>query len=163
MNDSQRLVETVDRFCRFMATLPEDALREQDWGPREVLAHLVYHHELYVTLVERFLAGVPTQPPNGPGRRLNAAAVAASQGLSLSELVERFQKANRRLMGLYRRHNPDDIVVEIRAGAKLRTLAELIPLVEAHIRNHLAKLRKSLTAGAERRQVVESGAASALH
>ena len=147
MNDSERLTKTVGQFCQFIAALPADALVEQDWGPKEVLAHLVYHHELYVNLVEAFLAGTLMEPPKGTFRELNAQAVAASREIPPSELVDRFQKANERLVELYQRHDPREITVEIKAGAKLRTLAELVPEVEAHIRNHLKKLRRELKAG----------------
>lgn len=142
MNDSERLTKAVDRFCQFIATLPVDVLVEQHWGPKEVLAHLVYHHELYANLAEAFLAGTPMEPPKGTFRELNAQAVAASRGIPPSELVNRFQKANQRLVELYQQHDPREITVEIKAGAKLRTLAELVPEVEAHIRNHLKKLCK---------------------
>lgn len=146
MNDSVRLEETVERFCRFITTLPTTALVEQDWGPKEVLAHLVYHHELYINLVEAFLAGRPVEPPKGRFRDLNAGAVAASRGITADDLVGRLREANRRLVELYRQYEPSEITVEIKAGAKLRTLAELVPEVEAHIRNHLEKLRKDLKA-----------------
>ena len=148
MKDSTRLTETVDQFCQFITALPASALVEQDWGPKEVLAHLVYHHELYVNLVEAFLAGTPVASPKGRFRDLNAAAVAASRGVSPARLVTRLQKANQRLVEVYQQSNPGEITVEIKAGAKLRTLAELVPEVEAHIRNHLEKLRKSLRSGA---------------
>ncbi len=148
MNDSERLVETVDRFCQFITTLPADTLVEQAWGPKEVLAHIVYHHELYVNLVEAFLACAPAEPPRGRFRELNEAAVTASRGVSPVKLVERLRKANQRFVELYRQHDPDEIIVEIKAGAKLRTLTELTPEVEAHIRNHLEKLRKGLKAAA---------------
>lgn len=147
MNDSERLTETVNRFCQFISALPAATLGEQNWGPKEVLAHLVYHHELYVNLVEAFLACKPVVPPTGRFRDLNAEAVAASRGTSPAELADRLQKANRRLVKLYHDHDPNEITVEIKTGAKLRTLAELIPEVEAHIRNHLEKLRKGLQAG----------------
>lgn len=147
MNDPERLTKTVNRFCQFITGLPADILVKQEWGPKEVLAHLVYHHELYNNLVEAFLAGTPMEPPQGTFRELNAQAVAASRGIPSSELVERFQKANQRLVELYQQHDPGEITVEIKAGAKLRTLAELVPEVEAHIRNHLKKLRRELKAG----------------
>ena len=121
---------------------------EQDWSPKQVLAHLVYHHELYVKLVEAFLAGTPVAPPKGRFRDLNAVAVAASRGITPAELAKRLQKANQRLVSLYQQHDPSEITVEIKAGAKLRNLAELVPEVDAHIRNHLEKLRKGLRARA---------------
>jgi hypothetical protein len=142
MNDSARLVDTVDRFCQFITALPTSALVEQDWGPKEVLAHLVYHHELFVKMVEAFLAGTPVDPPKGRFRDLNAEAVAASRGLTAPELVDRLQKANQRLVKHYQQNDPSRITVKIKAGAKLRTLADLVPEVEAHIRNHLKKLHK---------------------
>lgn len=147
MNDITRLVETVDQFCQFITTLPASALADQDWGPKEVLAHLMYHHELYVNLVQEFLAGTPIAPPKGRFRDLNTEAVRASRGIAFTELVDRLQKANQRLVEMYQQNNPSEITVEIKAGAKLRSLAELVPEVEAHIRNHLEKLRKGLQAG----------------
>ena len=144
MNDTDRLTDTVSQFCRFMETLPVPASGGQDWGPKEVLAHLVYHHELYVNLVEAFVARTPLAPPTGRFRDLNAAAVAASRGESVSRLVGRLQKANRRLVELCHLHSPEAIVVEIKAGAKPRTLEQLVPEVEAHIRNHLRQLRRDL-------------------
>ena len=147
MNDLARLEETIERFSQFITTLPASALVEQDWGPKEVLAHLAYHHELYVKLIEAFLAGTLMEPPKGTFRELNAQAVAASRGIPPSELVNRFQKANQRLVELYQQHDPRGITVDIKAGAKLRTLADLVHEVEAHIRNHLKKLRKDLQAG----------------
>ena len=144
MNDSAHLADTVDRFCQFIATLPGDALAERDWGPVEVLAHPVYHHELYVGLVEPFVTGTPAAPPTGRFRDLNAAAVEASRGIAPEELVARLQEANQRLVDLYRQHDPAEITLEIKAGATLRTLAELVPEAEAHIRNQLRKFRKDL-------------------
>ncbi len=144
MNDTDRLTDTVNQFCRFMETLPAPASVGQDWGPKEVLAHLVYHHELYVNLAEAFVARAPFAPPTGRFRDLNASAVAASRGESVSHLVGRLQKANRRLVELCQLHDPEAIIVEIKAGAKLRTLGQLVPEAEAHIRNHLRKLRQDL-------------------
>lgn len=145
MSAIERLNDTVNRFCQFIETLPPQALIEQDWGPKEVLAHLVYHHELYLSLVEACLAHAPFAPPAGRFSDLNAAAVAASRGISPAALVSRFRKANRRLVELYEQHDPEKIVIEIKAGARPRTLVQLVPEVEAHIRNHHGALRKTLS------------------
>ncbi|MEW6716391.1 MAG: hypothetical protein AB1345_02640 [Chloroflexota bacterium] len=142
MDETEKLTDTVNHFCRWITALPADMLVEQDWGPREVLAHIVYYHELFVNLVEARLSKKEFPPPEGSFRELNAAAVSASRGISPSILVDRLKKANARLVELYQRHNPEDIILEIKAGAKPRRLAELVPEVEAHIRNHLKKLQK---------------------
>lgn len=87
-------------------------------------------------------------PPKGRFMDLNADAVAASRGITVDELVDRLQTANQRLVKFYQQHNPNTITVEIKVGAKRRTLAELIPEVESHIRNRLEKLRHRLKARA---------------
>lgn len=82
---------------------------------------------------------------------MNAAAVAASRGVSQVELADRLQKAKQRLVELYRQHDPDEIIVEIKAGTILRMLTELIPEVEAHIRKALQGSQgRSVTAQAAR-------------
>ncbi len=148
MNDIARLRDAVDRFSAFILALPADTLADQstdgasgEWGPREVLAHLVYHHELYVALVEAWVTGTAAAPPAGTFRELNAQAVAANAGVPAAALVARLQEANRRLEQLYLGHDPHTIGVAIKAGAKPRTLAALVPEVEAHLRNHLRKLQ----------------------
>jgi hypothetical protein len=121
------------------------ALAEQDWGPKEVLTHLVSYHGSYVTQVEALLAGEPFEPPKGRFSDLNAQAVAASRGVPVNELLRRFRAADERLRALARglctAHDPAAIVLEIKQGAKPRTPAALIQEVEAHVRNHHRKLK----------------------
>jgi hypothetical protein len=140
MEDAERLEETVDRFCQFIALLPAGSLVEQDWGPVEVLAHLVYHHERYVNSIEAGVTRTPLSLYEGTFREMNALAIASLRGILSSDLVARLQKANQRLIELYQLYNPDDIVIIIKSGARPRTLRALLPEVEAHIRNHLRKL-----------------------
>ena len=80
-----------------------------------MLAHLVYHRELYVRLVEASVSGLPVEPPTGSFRELNAEAAAASRGLAPDELLDRLQKANHRFVELYQQHEPGEIRVEIKA------------------------------------------------
>ncbi|MCL5429645.1 MAG: maleylpyruvate isomerase N-terminal domain-containing protein [Chloroflexi bacterium] len=142
MNNVDRLIVTVERFCAFITGLPDAALEEEDWGPREVLAHLVFHHELYVTLVEAKISGKQVGLYRGRFSDMNALAVSANRGVLPDQLVERFIKANQRLVVLYKEHDPRKICFQIKADSKPRSLAALIPEVEAHIRNHFEKLRK---------------------
>lgn len=144
MNDAEQLVATVERFCKFIAALPDSTLPKQDWGPREVLAHLVFHHERYVRLAQAFLAGNPEIPYNGRYREMNARAVAENRGIPVLVLLERLRAANERLLAIYHQNDPGKIPMELKAGAKMHTLAVLIPLVEAHIRNHQEKLSKEI-------------------
>lgn len=148
MTDLERLSTTVEAFCRFIEGLPEDDLVEQEWGPKEVLAHLVYYHQLYVAQVAALLAGAPFEPPQGRYSDLNAQAVALSRGVPPAELVARFRAANRRLGELAASPQAKDIILEIKQGVKPRRLYFLIPEIEAHVRHHLQQLAKSRRATA---------------
>ena len=57
-------------------------------------------------------------------------------------LIERFKQANQRLVELYDLCGPDEIVIRIKEDSRPFTLRQLVVAVEAHIRNHLLKLRK---------------------
>lgn len=158
MTEVERLRATVESFCCFVEGLPETALAEQEWGPKEVLAHLVFYHESYVAQVEALLAREPFEPPQGRFCDLNAQAVAASRGVPVADastglspsLVCRFRAADERLCALYEAHDPTGIVLKIKQGAKPRTLAELVPEIEAHVRNHQRKLEREMRRRTER-------------
>lgn len=143
MTDLERLSITTEAFCRFIEGLPQDALAEQEWGPKEVLAHLVSYHELYVAQMEALLAGAPFEPPQGRYSALNAQAVACSRGVLPDELVARFRAADHRLCALAASPQAKDVVLEIKKGVKPRRLDSLILEIEAHVRNHLQQLQKN--------------------
>src|SRR5512136_1110826 len=100
------LSQSIEAFCNFIEQLPSKSLEEQDWGPREVLAHLVFYHELYVKLVEAAALKLPLVPLEGKYREINARAVADCRGCSVDQLVERLSFANRRLVELYDAYEP---------------------------------------------------------
>ena len=135
---------TVETFSRFIKELPRSTVTEQAWGPKEVLAHLVFHHESYVDQVNALRNGELYEPPRGRFSDLNAQAVAESRGVPVQALIRRFLEANETLCEIYEAVDPHTIVLEIKLGAKPRTFSELIPEVEAHIRNHHRKLEKGL-------------------
>lgn len=150
-NDLQKLETTVETFCRYIETLPRVATSRQAWGPREVLAHLVFWHASYVAQIEAMLAGAPFELPQGRFSDLNAQAVAVLRGASIDQLVSRLRAANARLCALYAEHDPNTIVLEIKQGSKLWRLTELVPAVEAHIRNHQRQLGRSRRESSHRR------------
>lgn len=144
MSELDKLRATVGAFCHFIEGLPEAALAEQAWGPKEVLAHLVFYHESYVAQVTALVAGEPCPLPEGRFRDLNAQAVAANRGVPAVELTRRFRAADARLRELYEAHDPTRLVLRVKRGAKPWTLAALIPRVEAHVRNHQHQLEREI-------------------
>jgi hypothetical protein len=144
MNDLEKLETTVEGFCRFIEGLPKAAMIEQEWGPKQVLAHLVFWHESYVAQIEALIDGAPFELPRGRFSDMNAQAVVASRGASIAKLVRRFRAADERLRALYATHDPATIALEIKQGAKRWRLADLVPAVEAHVRNHHRQLEREL-------------------
>jgi hypothetical protein len=139
MIDLDRLTTTVVKFCRFIEELTEAKLQEQPWGPREVLAHLIYWHELCAAQAEAARDGRSSELPEGQFSDLNA--VAQNRDESLSEMLRRFREANDRLVSAATAS--PDIVIQLKRGSKDWPLVELIPNLESHIRNHLRQLEKA--------------------
>ena len=127
-----------------MQNLPPEAATQRAWGPREVLAHLVFYHELYVAQAQAFLAGTRVDLPKGRYSDLNAEAAEQCRDVSIDELVKRLRIANRQLAELCAAGDPEQIVVPIKAGVRPYRLAKLIPEVASHIRNHQLLLQKEL-------------------
>jgi len=141
-DELERLNRTVEAFCSYIESLPPEALTEQEWGPKEVLAHLVFHHQGYVAMAEAIAQGKPLIPPKGRFRDINAYAVDKSRGVDTAELVEQFRQVNHRLVALYQSSDPEAVSFRIKQDSKLFSLTELVPAAEAHIRNHQRKLER---------------------
>ncbi len=140
IEDLQRLEKTVEAFCRYIEKVPTTEVEGQEWGPIQVLAHLVYWHESYAAQIEAFLADRPFERPQGRFRDMNAQAARACRGIPIAVMARRFRTADERLRALYAANDPAAIVVEIKQGSKKWQLAELVPAVEAHVRNHQRQL-----------------------
>lgn len=142
MDDIDRLDESVEAFCHLIEGLPEPALAEQPWGPKEVLAHLAYHHETYVRQAAARAAGEPFTPTAARWIEVNARAAAESKGVPVAELLRRLREAQRQLAVIYRACAPGNITMILKQGSKRRTLATLVPAVESHFRSHHRQLRR---------------------
>jgi hypothetical protein len=138
----QRLTDTVESFCLWLESLPARELRPQPWGPREVLAHLVFWHEYYSTQSVAALAGKATPIPAARFAEINTRAVNKFQALSPQVLAGRFRAANRRLCRLALANEPRTIIFRLKADSQAWKLSDLIPAAAGHIRNHLAKLTR---------------------
>lgn len=150
------LDDAVEEFCRFVQSLGPDTAAPQPWGPKQVLAHLAFYHELYVAQIEVLLAGAPVDLPRGRYSDLNAAAVQRYRDVPVDEIVSRLEFANRRLGELCIAADPEQIVVPIKAGVRPYRLTKLIPAVTSHFRNHLRQLRKQVRLAGQPGNVVES-------
>jgi hypothetical protein len=138
LSEIEKLRKTVEKFCHLIRVLPEVALIKQAWGPKEVLAHLVFWHERYIAQIEAILAEKAFTGSQGRRDDLNAQALEASHNVSVAELLGRFQVADERLREFGQTLDPQNIIVEE------RTLDDLISKVKSHIRNHHLELVRKM-------------------
>ncbi|MBI2321100.1 MAG: DinB family protein [Chloroflexi bacterium] len=133
----------IDEALAFFGQTPDrTAAPGGSWGPKEVLAHLVWWHTFTCESVEGVLAGREPQPPSRPVEAINAEAAAQAAGTSVATLAEQFGATHARLIEAMRRL-PDPSVVVMRrsdgaafdAPSRLNTLAR-------HVAGHLAELRQ---------------------
>jgi hypothetical protein len=141
-DDIERLTRAVDDFCVWIVALPAEETRTQEWGPRETLAHLIYWHEQYIAQSKAILSGRQYPALSGRFADMNSMAAAKFRKVPIAKLSGRFRNANRRLCRLAREPSARKIAFSIKQGSKRWRLTDLIPAVEAHIRNHLQVLKK---------------------
>jgi hypothetical protein len=144
--DLDRLHLTIEAFCDLPDAPPAIAPKttpEQDWAYREVLAHLVYHHEAYVAQAQARLKGRVFKLPCGRFKDMNAEAVAAFRDVPLGRPVRRLRAADRHLRQIALQPGGAQITIQIKEGSKCWPLADLVRAVEAHVRRHHQQLVRS--------------------
>ena len=152
LSDIDKLRETVDRFCRFINHLPETALVEQEWGPKEVLAYLVFWHERCVAQIEAVLAKESFAGSEDRLKDLKTQAVQASRGVPVTDLINRFKAVDERLRNLGRTLDPQTIMIKVQAHQ--HTLDGAISSLDTHIRRHHQKVARLIKQSSYRRRLL---------
>lgn len=134
--EAEALRSTVDEFCQFISKLPPAALEEKAWGPKEVLAHLEFWHQSFVSQAEAIVTGNPLELPQGRFGDISMRVVAASRNVSVEALLYRFQAANKRLCDFSQKHDPERIMLVLKKGSVARTLKRVMIEEADHIRTH---------------------------
>lgn len=138
----ERLQTAVSQFHTFLDSLPAAKKQPKVWGPREVLAHLVFWLETYVAQVEALLAGEEPPLPSGRYNVLNETAVAHSRSASVTSLQQRHRAACEYLLEIASRRNSDEIVFTLKEGSTHKQSLTWYFQAEArHIQHHLEKLQ----------------------
>lgn len=137
-----KLRQTVESFISYILSLPPEQLAPAAWGPREVLVHLVFWHETFVSTIQALLDRREPNLPRGTFAELNAAAIRANAAVPIPDLIERFRAAQARLETLAVQAAGHPLAIPVKAGSRTRTFEQLMLEAEAHIRNHQWKLRR---------------------
>ncbi|MEM7133802.1 MAG: hypothetical protein AAF702_46330 [Chloroflexota bacterium] len=145
MNDCEKLEQTVNGFCEYISSLPDENKAEATWGPKEVLAHLVQFHENFVDQAEALLADKEFGNLQGRFDQVNAQAVDSSRGVMVEKLTQRFKVADKRLRHFALSCDAEKLQVKLKADSKPQSLASVITMVEHHIRSHHRKLLRGET------------------
>lgn len=132
----------VDAFCGYIEGLPEAALADKAWGPKEVLAHLVYWQEIWVAQAEAILAQRPYTLLRGRYEDVNAEVVRASRGVPVGELLRRFRDVRARLLHLARAPGAERLQLRLKVGATLQPLVWLISAEAEHVDDHRRTLER---------------------
>jgi hypothetical protein len=137
-----QLDELVDRLIGVIDDLPESKLRPAAWGPREMLVHIVFAHEMYVRNLSAVAKGEP--PPLWVGRYLdqNAQALESNRDATVPQLIDRLRAAHQLLKDLAVEPRVVGTPFYFKAGSKPRTLAGAIGEVCGHFRGHIADIRR---------------------
>ena len=112
-----------------------------EWGPREILCHLVYWHEWYADVAGCVNGGTPVSPKVGSFPEFNRQSVVELGGAPVPRLVERLRRAQGRLGAELTRMSPH-AKMTIKVGATGRGPNCFADRIEAHFRGHLRDIRR---------------------
>jgi hypothetical protein len=152
INSAAAFRDAFEAFTTYIRRLPDAAVVEKAWGPKEVLAHIVFYLQNHVSQLEARVAGRPFLPVHGSYDDLNAQVVRSSRGVPIQELLRRLRVSGMRLAEFAQTHDPESLTVQLKKGSVPRALTRLLREEAGHIRGHL----QTLAAQAERNAVEET-------
>jgi hypothetical protein len=133
----------VTEFAELIARLPRELLRPTSWGPREILAHIVFAHEIYVRELRATARGGPPELFAHTGQEQNRMAVAENGSVSVDELLRRLMSAQRKLAKLVVRPDVQAVSFYYRATSQPREVPQAMRLIAGHFRGHMRDVRKA--------------------
>ncbi len=148
-----RLSESVEAFACALESISETPLTGGEWGPREMLCHIVFWHETYARIAHAINTGQDPMPLVGTFPEFNRQSVLELGQVPVTVLVARLRRAQRRFAGELLTMSPSSRIT-IKVGARGRGPLEFVLKTDAHIRGHLDEVRRY------RRRLFRSGDAS---
>lgn len=136
-----RLADAVDELASEAERESLPPLTPGEWGPREILCHLVYWHEWYAEVARSINHGDPVTPKVGAFPEFNRQSVEELGSTPVPALVARLRRAQCSLgtelltMSPYAR-------ITIKVGTTSRGPDLFADLIETHFRGHLRDIRR---------------------
>jgi hypothetical protein len=141
MTAIEALQAAVDDLTRELETMVLPALTGGAWGAREVLCHLVYWHETYVSILHAINRHESPALKVGVFRDFNRLAVEELGPVPADLLLSRLQSAQRRLAVELLQMRPS-ARIRVKTGSMARGPVEFARRIEGHFRAHLAEVRR---------------------
>lgn len=136
------LADSVDKAQQYFSKLDGQAVvRLGNWGPAEVLGHLVWWHRANLEGIESVLAGGPPYGAGESTEQLNARAMDEMAGSPVVDLLGKWEELQNRLDDKARAVADPGVVVRVYSNGAPRTLLERIEEVADHITEHLNELQ----------------------
>jgi hypothetical protein len=132
---------TVAAAVSFFAHADE-SLADGDQTAREVLSHLVFWHREYVAVVRALNQAQSPTLLAGSFSSLNTQAYGEFASIPLPTLAQCLAGLQQELALEIRRLPDPGVSFPIKQGGRVWSVEALLRAVEAHIRNHVARLRR---------------------
>lgn len=136
------LDETVGQAVAFLGGL-DDSLFDGHQSAREVLSHLVYWHREYVSIAQALVDGREPPLKRGTFAELNAEATCEFESLPMLELALRLGALQTEFGNLLRQIPDWGVNFPVKFGGRNKNIADRISAIEAHIRNHIKRMRRA--------------------
>lgn len=144
--DRERAINEMDRKVNEAVTYFRSQVTADnaDWGPKEVISHILAWHKWTVDSVEGVRSGQAPlrQPPTMTGvDEFNAAAVRERSGQNMADLANELAALQRQLVSAVRALPDPTAIVVIRLNGDELTAAQRLEMMNHHISSHLDELR----------------------
>lgn len=126
----------------------ESTVRIGEWGPREVLSHMIIWHQSSVEGMESVLAGGPPLRLLGGTDELNARAVEATEGQTMARIIGQIRHLQARLLAAVRALPDPSVTVLISANGLDSSALHRLEILANHWNEHLAELEAAPPANA---------------
>ena len=144
MDDISDLRVAVSEFCAWCEALPAAARIEKAWGPKEVLAHLLFWLDGYRQQLAAQLEEKLVEVAQGSFADINELAVTDSRSAAFEALLARYQAVSQQVCELAEELDLDSTTLILKKGSPARPLRWFIRGEAGHIRSHHRLLRQQL-------------------
>lgn len=144
MTDTQAEAHALDAAVQdaiaYFRAADAPASQTEEWGPREVLAHLLFWHDFVIGALEAAARGELQPRPVGPQPEINGKAVEQYRDTPLEEQLAHLAASQQTLQARFLALPDPNVIVMQRATGEMASAVQTVGNWTRHIRSHLAEL-----------------------